>query len=102
MVPNTISDNDVQVGAIDDDFFGVVPPVVNGVLNPEFPVNRLVYNVVETSRLNGTSAEDVLLQDTFKGFGSAVCQASAVITTYGFAVIPNCGSTSLTSGYVRS
>ncbi|MDR0592036.1 MAG: substrate-binding domain-containing protein [Bifidobacteriaceae bacterium] len=103
VVPNTIAGNIVGLGAIDDDFLGVVPPVRFAALNPAFPVDRLVYNVVETSRLSGTSAEDVLLQDTFKGASSEVCQASAVITTYGFGTIPNCGdTTTYKSGYVRT
>jgi hypothetical protein len=93
VVPNTIDSNVVVLGSIDDDLFGVVPPVENGVLNPDFPMTRLVYNVVQTSRLSGTSPADVLLQQTFAGKGSAVCQASATITAYGFGTIANCGNT---------
>jgi hypothetical protein len=101
-VPNTIQANLVVLGAIDDDFLGVVPPVRFAALNPAFPITRLVYNVVQTSRLSGQSASDVLLQDTFAGAQSSVCQASSVISSYGFGTIANCGDTTGTSGYPAS
>jgi hypothetical protein len=101
VVPNTIDDNAVMLGAIDDDILGVVQPVWNGALDPDFPINRLVYNVVQTSRLSGTSQADVLLQQTFAGSASSVCQNSSVTTRYGFGTVPNCGNTTTyKSGYV--
>jgi hypothetical protein len=63
-------------------------------LNTSFPINRLVYNVVETARLTGTSAEDVALQTAFVGTTSSVCAASATIKQYGFGTIGSlCGNT---------
>jgi ABC-type phosphate transport system substrate-binding protein len=103
VVPDTIEDNIVVLGALDDDFLGIVQPIVHGQLNSDFPFNRLVFNVVQSSRLTGEDPADVLLQQAFAGSGSAVCQATGVITTYGFAAIPNCGNTTTyKSGYVRS
>lgn len=58
-------------------------------LNTSFPVNRLVYNVVETSRLGETA-----IASTFVGSTSAVCAASSTIRSYGFGTIgATCGST---------
>ncbi|MDR1426836.1 MAG: hypothetical protein LBJ08_03645 [Bifidobacteriaceae bacterium] len=87
-VPDTVTDNDVQLGRVNG-----LQPVIDGVPNPAFPVSRLVFNVVETSRLSGTSAEDLLLQSVFAGSQSQICQAEAVIEAYGFAAISNCGDT---------
>jgi hypothetical protein len=63
-------------------------------LNTAFPINRLVFNVVQTSRLSGSSAADLLLQSTFAGTTSSVCAASAQIKQYGFGTIGSlCGNT---------
>jgi len=63
-------------------------------INPSFPVNRLVFNVVSTARLTGTSAADVQLQQAFVGSTSQVCSASATIKQYGFGTIGTlCGNT---------
>jgi len=63
-------------------------------LNTAFPINRLVFNVVQTSRLTGTSAEDLQLQATFAGSTSSVCAASATIKQLGFGTIGSlCGNT---------
>lgn len=63
-------------------------------LNPSFPVNRLVYNVVSTARLTGTSAADLALQAAFAGTTSQVCAAGATIKKYGFGTIGTlCGNT---------
>jgi hypothetical protein len=83
----------IALGAIN----GFAPMVVgaNGAeLNGDFPVNRLVYNVVATSRLS-----DPAIAAAFVGASSSVCQASAVIRQFGFATIANCGATTTTSGY---
>ncbi|MDR2253986.1 MAG: substrate-binding domain-containing protein [Bifidobacteriaceae bacterium] len=101
VVPNTVNDNAVTTGAIDDDMYGVVPAVEFGLLNPDFPITRQVYNVVQTSRLTSEAPADVLLQQTFAGAESAVCGATATITAYGFGVIADCGdTTTYRSGYV--
>lgn len=58
-------------------------------LNTSFPINRLVYNVVETSRLGETE-----IASAFVGSGSAVCAATSTIRAYGFGTIgAACGST---------
>lgn len=63
-------------------------------INPSFPVNRLVFNVVSTARLTGTSAADVQLQQAFVGSTSQVCSASSTIKQYGFGTIGAlCGNT---------
>lgn len=63
-------------------------------LNTAFPINRLVFNVVQTSRLSGASAADLQLQATFAGSGSTVCAATAQIKQYGFGTIGGlCGNT---------
>jgi ABC-type phosphate transport system substrate-binding protein len=60
-------------------------------LNLDFPYLRNVYNVVPTAKLS-----DALIAATFVGTGSAVCQNSSVITTYGFGALgADCGSTTL-------
>jgi hypothetical protein len=69
-------------------------------INPSFPVTRLIYNVVSTPRVTGTSAADIQLQQAFVGTGSQVCQASATILKYGFATIGTlCGSTAATQAF---
>ncbi|MCG2797653.1 MAG: hypothetical protein L6367_03840 [Cellulomonas sp.] len=102
VVANTIrttpgGSNPVALGSI-----GGVAPIVNDVLNTSFPYTRLVYNVVETSRLSATDDESVLLQDVFAGPTSAVCDQAGVITTYGFGTLGAlCGNTTdYLSGYV--
>jgi hypothetical protein len=64
-------------------------------LNAAFPINRLVFNVVQTSRLStGAVPADVLLRSTFVGTSSTVCSATTTIRQYGFAPIgPLCGNT---------
>jgi len=57
--------------------------------NASFPVTRLVYNVVQSSRLAETN-----IANAFVGSSSAVCAASATIIKYGFATIGSlCGDT---------
>ena len=58
-------------------------------LNSSFPINRLVYNVVESSRL-----ADPAIASTFIGSTSSVCAAASTIRAYGFGTIGTaCGST---------
>lgn len=95
-LPTTIPERrgNIELGNVD-----TVKPLLlsagGGVeLNTAFPINRLVFNVVQTSRLTGTSAADLQLQATFAGPTSAVCAASAQIKLYGFGTIGNlCGNT---------
>lgn len=95
-LPTTIPERrgNIELGSVD-----TVKPLLftagGGVeLNNAFPINRLVFNVVQTSRLTGTSAADLQLQATFAGTGSTVCQAATTIRQYGFAPIGSlCGNT---------
>jgi len=73
-------------------------------LNPNFPVSRLVYNVVETRALTAASpsASDTAVRAAFVGSTSAVCSAGAQIKQYGFGTIGSqCGNTSAQRGYVN-
>ncbi|MBC7594385.1 MAG: hypothetical protein H7288_10655 [Kineosporiaceae bacterium] len=73
-------------------------------LNPDFPVNRLVYNVVETRALTTTtpSSSDTAVRAAFAGSGSSVCAATTQIKQYGFGTIgTQCGNTSAQRGYVN-
>jgi hypothetical protein len=95
-LPTTVTERrgNIQLGNI-----GSVKPYLpkagGGItLNTSFPVNRLVFNVVSTARLSGTSAADLALQAAFVGTGSSVCSASATIAQYGFGTIGAlCGNT---------
>lgn len=95
LLPTTVAErrSQVELGSI-----GSIKPVLlksTGVeLNGSFPVNRLVYNVVETARL-GESA----IASAFVGSGSGICSAASTIRAYGFATIANCGATTVTQGY---
>ena len=72
-----------------------VPSATGGVeLNAAFPVNRLIFNVVSTARLTGSTTADVQLQQAFAGSTSQVCAAPATIKQYGFGTIGGlCGNT---------
>ncbi len=95
-LPTTVTERrgTIELGNVD-----TVKPIIltpgGGIeLNTSFPINRLVFNVVETARLTGTSAEDVALQTAFAGTTSSVCAASATIKQYGFGTIGSlCGNT---------
>jgi hypothetical protein len=96
-LPTTILERrgNVELGRV-----GTVKPLVattgGGVeLNAAFPIKRLVFNVVQTTRLTtGTASADVLLRSTFVGTSSTVCNAETTIRQYGFAPIgPLCGNT---------
>jgi len=66
-------------------------------LNPGFPIQRQVFNVVETTRLS-----ESLIAGAFVGAGSTFCSAAAatIIQSYGFATdAANCGTTTLTGSY---
>ncbi len=86
-------------GVIDLGRIGGVKPILltaNGnELNTAFPVNRLIYNVVQTSRLG-----EAELSAAFVGSSSAVCSATTLIRNYGFGTIgAACGSTTATQGF---
>ena len=95
-LPTTVVERrgNIALGNIDG-FTPYVPKAGGGVqLNAGFPVNRLVYNVVSTPRLTGTSAADLALQAAFSGSTSSVCSATATIQQYGFGAIGAlCGNT---------
>lgn len=96
-LPTTVVERrgNIQLGNIGSSKPYVSSSATGGLeINPAFPVNRLVYNVVETARLTGTSAADVQLQQTFKGSNSQVCAASTTVKQYGFGTIGSlCGNT---------
>ncbi len=95
-LPTTVSERrgNIALGNI-----GTIKPYVpsagGGIeLNSSFPVTRLVFNVVSTARLTGTSAADIQLQQAFVGNSSQVCQAASTIRQYGFGTIGTlCGNT---------
>jgi hypothetical protein len=97
-LPTTIPERrgNVELGRV-----GTIKPLLastgGGVeLNAAFPINRLVFNVVQTSRLSTTGVgADTTLRSTFVGTSSAVCSATTTIRQYGFAPIGTlCGDTS--------
>lgn len=74
------------LGSID----GNSPYQISGtsvIMNPSFPINRLVYNVVATSRLNEAGISSV-----FVGNSSKVCSDTSTIASFGFSTIGSaCG-----------
>jgi len=69
-------------------------------LNASFPIQRQVFNVVETTRLGEPAIAAALVGPT-----STFCTAAgtAIIQSYGFAPDPtNCGTTTLTGSYRTS
>jgi len=62
-----------------------------GTLNSSFPITRDVYNILQTSQATGTGP----LAQLFAGPNSQLCQDIFTIAAYGFATIPNCGSTAV-------
>jgi hypothetical protein len=99
IVPFSASQWSAQsVGAIQDRRFGVVLGGIAGI--PAIAVNtagastRTVYNILPTSRIGSTSTPgDTLLNQVFVGPTSEVCKQGAVIGRFGFAQVPNCGTT---------
>ncbi|MFI6058428.1 hypothetical protein [Streptomyces sp. NPDC051286] len=71
---------------------GVQPQLADGTLNTAFPFNRDIYNVVPTAKVTGA---DPTMTAAFVGSTSKVCAQTAVIKTYGFGTIANCGDTTL-------
>lgn len=104
-LPSTVQErrHAAALGSVD----GIAPYILSGagtvaspyalVQNPGFGINRLVYNVVATSRLSETA-----IHNTFVGTTSAVCSNGAIIKEYGFATIGSaCGSTTATQGLTQ-
>jgi ABC-type phosphate transport system substrate-binding protein len=78
---------------------GISPVRMSGsstVANGAFPINRLVYNVVQASRADNASDP---VSTAFKGSTSSVCSKGSLIAAFGFSTIANCGITTITSGY---
>lgn len=64
--------------------------------NADFPINRLLFNVVLTSRLGtpDSNTADKALRDAFVGSTSQVCSETTQIQKYGLATIGSlCGDT---------
>ena len=64
---------------------------ITTVMNPSFPVTRQVFNVVSSALVSPAGP----VKSTFVGAGSAVCSQGALIQSFGFQTIANCGDTSL-------
>ena len=62
-------------------------------LNTGSAATREVYNVIPSTQVGVAPYSTV-----FVGAGSAICQQSSVIKSYGFGLDANCGDTSKTSG----
>jgi len=67
------------------------------VMNPSFPVTRSVFNVVSSASVAPAGA----IKSTFVGASSAVCSQSALIQSFGFQTIANCGDTSLQGAFTQ-
>lgn len=96
VLPTTVPERrgNIELGNVDTVKPLLLTPGGGVELNAAFPINRLVFNVVQTSRLTGGSAADLQLQATFAGTGSTVCGATAQIKQYGFGTIGSlCGNT---------
>jgi hypothetical protein len=97
-LPSTVVER--RGGAVLGAINGVNPFVLSGTnitQNPSFVVKRLVYNVVQSSRLT-----DSAIASAFVGTSSAVCTNTAIIKEYGFATIGGqCGSTTTTGGLTQ-
>jgi ABC-type phosphate transport system substrate-binding protein len=83
---------DQSNGLIQDKRGSAVLGVIGGtdpqLINSNFAIKRDVYNVIPTSQI-GTAPYSTV----FVGAGSLICQDTATILHYGFALNPNCGST---------
>jgi hypothetical protein len=90
---------------------GIAPTTGTGAgkLNPNFPITREVYNVVQFNRVvdtgtagNPDTAFDPALASLLVGTGSALCQDQVTLGNFGFGTLPApnqpdaCGSTAAT------
>lgn len=73
---------------------GVIDGVAPTVINSNFPVTRLVYNVIPTSKVTEPNS---LEYKTFVGSDSYVCANVDAVNLQGFGVTDECGDTSRTS-----
>ncbi|MCW2540156.1 MAG: hypothetical protein JWN95_1881 [Frankiales bacterium] len=95
LVPYSIAVYQSQVnGTVADVHGSAVLAQVNSIapleLNTDSSFKREVFNVIESSDVNTAP-----FSTTFKGATSSVCANAATIEKYGFALDPNCGSTTL-------
>ncbi len=67
------------------------------VMNPSFPVTRSVFNVVSSALVSPAGP----IKSTFVGSTSAVCSQSALIQSFGFQTLSNCGDTSLQGAFTQ-
>ncbi len=88
----------VDLGSIDDlgkpysgPVAGPVTPSASFYASPKY--GRDVYNVLPTSVATGLGNAD--LKTLFVGPSSAVCSATSIIQSFGFATVASCGSTTL-------
>jgi hypothetical protein len=99
--PNPIN-LDRRYGAVLQQINGVAPTTGSpATLNPAFPINREVYNVVEACKVDSTAPNpltggacpagsiDSNLVAMLDGFGSSLCQDFGAILNYGFALLFN-------------
>lgn len=90
---------DRRHGAVEHSLNGVSPfngTAASGTLNTSFPINREVYNIVQFSRVSGSTADQGLVS-MLVGPNSFLCQDSFTITGYGFGLLGStttdtCGS----------
>ncbi len=83
---------DTRDGAVLEDIDGVAPLTTSNTINTSFPITRLLYNVVQASRV--TNSADPLFK-LLNGSGSTICNEKAAIALYGFATIGSeCGEIS--------
>jgi phosphate transport system substrate-binding protein len=100
--PNPIN-LDRRYGAQLQQINGVAPTTGSPAsLNPAFPINREVYNVVEACKVDSTAPNPITpgaacpansidpnLVAMLDGFGSSLCQDFGAILNYGFALLFN-------------
>jgi ABC-type phosphate transport system substrate-binding protein len=100
---------DRRDGAVLHNLNGVTPQTGGGTLNPAYPINREVFNILVISQVipgvAGTGnandsgfAFDPNLSSLFVGTGSAICKNPTLIRSYGFASLGattphTCGAT---------
>ena len=88
--------NDRRHTAIIHSINGVAPTVAGPALNPNFPILREVYNVVNFAAVTGG---DPVLTGLLGGTGSRLCTSTFTIKSFGFGTLPNanlpdaCGAT---------
>ena len=65
-----------------------IAPTTGGALNPNYPIRREVYNIVQRSRITSGSANfDPTLANLLVGTNSQLCSDVLTILNYGFATL---------------